>query len=205
MFRDKTIDEYVAMASSNAPTPGGGSVSALVWALAASMASMAGNFTAGREKFKDVEPRVRASLDALAAETERLLRLTEKDARAYARVTAAYKLPKGTQEEKAARGEAVQEALRAAMAVPREGVQACLAVARQAAVLIEIANPMLLSDVGVAAILAAAAVDGCRLNVEINLASLRDDAVKAEVAAELDAAQREAEGIKATVVAKLRR
>ena len=71
MFRNKTIDKYVAMASSNAPTPGGGSVSALAGALAASMASMAANFTVGKAKFKSVEPQVQKCLDALAAETER--------------------------------------------------------------------------------------------------------------------------------------
>jgi formiminotetrahydrofolate cyclodeaminase len=193
------------MAASNAPTPGGGSVSAAVGALAASMASMAGNFTVGKEKFREVETAVRGCLDRLAGHMETLLTLMEKDSEEYAKVTAAYKLPRGTDDEKAARKAAVQDALRAATAVPRDGVRASLAVAREAAVLIDIANPMLASDVGVAAVLAAAALEGCRLNVEINLAYLDDAALRQELQQELDAARQEAERIKGAVLGKLRK
>ena len=77
-------------------------------------------------------------------------------------------------------------------------------VAREAAALIDTANPMLASDVGVAAVLAAAALAGCRLNVEVNLAFLKDAALASEVRAELDAAEGECERCRTAVLAKLR-
>jgi len=146
---------------------------------------MVANFTVGREKFAAVEQEVRR----LLAESERLRAelegLTQADTEAYGRVAAAQKMPRGTQEEKAARTAAVQEALKAAAEVPRTAVRTCHEVLRIAAALVEKGNPNLITDVGVAAKFSLAAMECAALNVEINLAYIKDEAYKAACGQEM--------------------
>jgi formiminotetrahydrofolate cyclodeaminase len=180
MFLDGTIRDYVAQASDGVPTPGGGSIAALAGALGAAMSCMAANFTVGKKKFRDVEPRVREHLARCADARDALLRLVEEDAKAYAFVSAAYGMPKETPEEKAARGEAIQEALIKAMTPPLETLRACRRAMPSVSALADLANPNLISDVGVSAILMQAALRAAKLNVEINLSGLKDaDLVRA--------------------------
>ena len=189
MFIDGTIREYVDKASAGTPTPGGGSVSALAGALGATMACMASNFTIGKKKFKDVEPRVREILQRIESCRESLLTLTEEDSRAYERLSVALALPRNTDEEKAAREVAVQEGVKEAMDVPLRAVRVCRDMLNDLATLADIANPNLISDVGVAAILAEAALRGAELNVAVNLVYLKDAAQTAAVRDELASAR----------------
>ncbi len=174
-YLEQQLKTYVDALASGQPTPGGGSAAALVGALAAALNSMVANFTVGREKFAAVEKEVRA----LREESERLRAelqdLTQADTEAYAGVAAAQKMPRGTEQEKAARRAAMQEALKAAAEVPRAAVRACHRVLEIAAALVEKGNPNLITDVGVAAKFALAAMECAALNVEINLAYLQDD------------------------------
>jgi len=185
VFLNGTIRDYVDRASSDAPTPGGGSVSALVGALGVSMGCMAANFTVGRKKFRRVENRVREILARLDTARERLLALTEEDSRAYGAYEEARALPRETDAQKQARAAAIQRAMRGAMAVPLEVVRVARAVLDDLVGLVDVANPYLLSDVGVSAIVAEAALRGAKLNVEINLAYLKDEALAAETRREL--------------------
>lgn len=184
-YRKESLEKYLQDAASGSATPGGGSVSALVGALGTTMASMSSNFTIGREKFKDVEPKVREILYRCDNGREKLLDLMEEDIKSYGRVSEAYALPRYTEMEKGARSTAIQTALKEAMAVPLNTVRACIAILEDIRELAEIANPNLISDVGVAAILTNAALSGGRLNVEINLAQIKDEilveAVRLEV------------------------
>ena len=176
MYRTGTIEQYVAAAAAKLPAPGGGSVSALAGALGASMACMAANFTVGRKKFRDVEPEVRQLLEQLQAGCTELVELMDRDVEAYSTVDAAYGMPKDTPEQKEARTAAIQDALRVALATPLACLRRCHELVRLLDRLVEVANPNLISDVGVAAILLEAALRGARLNVEINLAWLKDSA-----------------------------
>ncbi len=176
MYRTGTIENYLADASAKLPAPGGGSVSALAGALGAAMAAMAANFTVGRKKFRDVEPEVAALLEELTAGVAELLELMDRDVEAYSSVSAAYGLPRDTPEHKKARAAAIQEALRVALATPLACLRRCHQLISLLDRLVEVANPNLISDVGVAAILLEAALRGARLNVEINLAWLKDPA-----------------------------
>jgi methenyltetrahydrofolate cyclohydrolase len=174
MLTQEPVSEYLAKLASNAPAPGGGSAAALAGALGVALAEMAANFTVGKEKFAAVEADVRRVLDTLEAQHGKLLGLVNEDAVAYGQVSGAYAMPRATAEEKSARTVAIQEALRAASAVPF-GICECAAAV--AAVLDELAakaNPNLISDVGCAARLVVAAMDCGRLNVEINYSGIKD-------------------------------
>ncbi len=173
-YLEQPLQTYVDALASGAPTPGGGSAAALVGALGAALNSMVANFTVGREKYAAVEEEMRVLLaesEGLRAELERL---TQADTEAYGLVSAAYKLPRETEEQKTARTAAIQEALRAAAQVPMAAVRACSEVLRIAAAVAEKGNPNLITDAGVAAKFGLAALECAVLNAEINLRSITD-------------------------------
>jgi len=178
------LKTYVSDAAAGQPTPGGGSVSALVGALAASMGEMAANFTVGKEKFASVEQDIQRALSGLKRCRQKLLTLMEADVSAYGAVDAAYNMPKDTQEQKVARKEAIQQSLTEAMKVPLNVMRQCALVAQIGVKLAEIANPRLVTDVGVCAILAEAACAAARLNVAINMKHIKDSALVDETAKE---------------------
>lgn len=175
MLTQLTVRDYAAKLASGDPTPGGGSGAALVGALGAALGEMVGNFTVGKEKFAGVEEDVQRILDVLEEQRAKLLDLTDADADAYAKVGAAYGMPKETDEEKAARKAAIEEALKAAAEVPLAVTEACAAIINELEELREKGNPNLLSDVAVSAEFALAALRCAWLNVEINLASIKDE------------------------------
>lgn len=164
------IDEL----ASAAPTPGGGGASAYCGALASALASMVGNLTVGKKKYADVEAEVYVTLEALARARERLLELVEEDARAFEPLAAAYRMPKDTSEQQAAKHDALQAALVGACEVPLEIMQTIEHVVQRSEFLAYHGSRMALSDVGVAVAFAAAAADGASLNIFINAASMDD-------------------------------
>lgn len=174
MLTQLTVRDYAAKLASNAPAPGGGSGAALTGALGAALGEMVGNFTVGKEKFAAVEEDVRRILASLEASRTLLLSLTDADADAYAQVGAAYGLPRGTEEEKAARAAAIQEALKASARVPLAVTEACMEILSVLEELREKGNPNLLSDVACSAELALAAMRCAHLNVDVNLALIKD-------------------------------
>ena len=185
-YRSEGLEVYVQDAASGKPAPGGGSVSGLVGALAAAMSEMAANFTVGKKKFAAVDEQVRDCLGKLEAARERLLERMQADVEAYSSVGAAYAMPRETDEEKKQRREAIQHALKAAAEVPLDVVRNCDQVAGISACLVEVANPNLITDVAVSAILAEAACASARVNVEINLKYIEDAELVARVSAEVE-------------------
>ena len=175
MLTQLTVRDYVAKLASGEPTPGGGSGAALAGALGAALGEMVGNFTVGKEKFAAVENDVRRILDSLGLQRVKLLELTDADAGAYAKVGAAYAMPRETDDEKAVRKASIEEALKAAAEVPLAVTDCCLSIIQELDELEEKGNPNLLSDVAVSAELALAALRCAWLNVEINLASIKDE------------------------------
>jgi formiminotetrahydrofolate cyclodeaminase len=196
------LERYLRDAACGQPTPGGGSVSALAGALACTMAGMAARLTAGKKKFRHVEAEVRDCLALVDAAREELAGLMLRDTEAYGQVAHAYGLPKDA--DPAERGRAIQAALQAAMQPPLQGARACARVLQRLPRLAEIANPHLLSDVGVAAVLADAALRGCALTVEANLAPLQDAPLAAQTRQELHALAAQAAADAQAVLARLR-
>ena len=178
---------FIDQLASAAPTPGGGGASACVGALASALASMVGNLTVGTKTYADVEDDVRASLDRLAALRARLLALVDEDARAFEPLAAAYRLPKATPEEQAAKNAALQQALVGACDVPLAIMRAVAEVVDETEYLAHHGSRMARSDAGVAAAFARAASDGASLNVYINVASMDDADLAARYREETDA------------------
>jgi formiminotetrahydrofolate cyclodeaminase len=112
--------------------------------------------------------------------------LVDRDSEAYELVVSAYRLPKGTDEEKAARSVRIQEALKAAIEAPLDVMRACASGIARGPVLVACGNPNALSDVQVGLELLRAGLRGARLNVEINLGSVKDAAYAAGVGAEIE-------------------
>jgi methenyltetrahydrofolate cyclohydrolase len=193
MYTNEPIRKYLDDASSGSPTPGGGSISALAGALATSMGCMAANFTLGKKKFAAVEPQVRGLLARLDSARDDLLRLMDDDIHAYGPLSEAYKLPRDTDAQKLARDQAIQDKLKTAMDVPLRVMRLCRDVLQALAELAPIANPNLISDVGVAAVLAEASARAARLNVDINLRSLKDTQLAAATRDEIEAVNDQSE------------
>ena len=190
MFGGKSLDEFVKLAASDAPVPGGGGIAALVGSLGAAMGSMAGNFTIGRPKYAAVDAEARSIVADLAPLIDALLKGVDADAEAFSAISAAYRLPKTSDAESAARKAAISAALTGAMNAPLAILADCLKAARRLPELAAIGNLNLLSDVEVSAIMLEAAGRAARINVRINAGQL-DAAVAAAAMAEADAATAE--------------
>lgn len=176
--------------ASGEPTPGGGSAAALAGAAAAALVAMVARLTAGRPRFAAVDAEMRAAVEEAEQLRRRLTGLIAADAAAYDQVRAAYRLPKGTPEEQAARAAAIQEALKAASRTPLETADACVAALELARRVAQRGNPAAATDACVAALLAHAGLQGAVLNVQVNLQDLHDQGF---VAASRDALQRAAQ------------
>jgi formiminotetrahydrofolate cyclodeaminase len=174
MLADQSVRALLEAFASSDPTPGGGSAAALAGALGASLLAM----VAGMPKTKTGTPEDRAALDAARAKLvslrEVLIQLIDRDAQAYDLVVAAYRRPKGTDTEKAARASAIQEALRTATIVPLETYRACTDAMEAAATVAERGNPSAVSDVIVGFSALGLGMQGAAANVEINLESVTD-------------------------------
>jgi formiminotetrahydrofolate cyclodeaminase len=170
-----SVGELLERLGSSDPAPGGGAAAALAGALGAALVQMTANLSIGRPRLADVQEQAR-DIAARAGELRRhLAQLGDADTRAFEHVSAAYKLPRQDDAQKAARSEAIQAALREAAAVPLETAHLCatvLEVAEEAAPLL---NPAAISDVMVGALLAQAALESAALNVEVNLAAMTEE------------------------------
>src|SRR5512147_1179671 len=159
LYIDEPLHTYLDELASGKPTPGGGSAAALVGALGAALNSMVMNFTVGRPKYAAVEAQMQQLLEMSEKLRADLQHLVQQDTVAYAGVSWAYKLPKETPEEQAARTIAIQEALKSAAQVPLAAARACHHVLLTSAEIVDRSNPNLITDVGVAAKFALAALE----------------------------------------------
>jgi methylenetetrahydrofolate dehydrogenase (NADP+)/methenyltetrahydrofolate cyclohydrolase len=172
--RKLTLDEFAERTWSAAPAPGGGAVAACSGALAASLAGMAANLTAGKKKYLDVTPEMRRIASESAGLREKLLQDVDRDSRAFDGYMAALRLPKETEEEKKIRGEKLEEELSRAAEVPLACAETALKVLPLAEAVVRRGNPGLITDGLIAAMEARTAVEAAALNVRVNLGSLRD-------------------------------
>lgn len=192
MYRNEPLERYIKDAAAGTPTPGGGSVASLVGALATTMSSMSANFTIGKEKFKQYDSQLKRILEECAKNREIMLSLMEEDIAVYGKLSSAYTLPKSNETEKKLRSEAIQNATIIAMEVPLKATMCCLYILELTRELADIANPNLISDVGVAGFLAEAALQCAKLNVEINLATIKNQRLVEKTQNELSHAEKKA-------------
>lgn len=175
-----TIDQtFISELATKAPTPGGGGASAYCGALASALASMVGNLTVGKKKYASVETEVEQALEELADLREGLIALIDADAQAFEPLAASWKMPASTPREQEIKRRATQAALVDACAVPLEIMGACAKVIVLCEFMAHNGSVMALSDAGVAALFAQAALEGASLNIIINAQSLEDEAIAA--------------------------
>lgn len=180
-FEMQQIGVFLDELASDSPAPGGGSVAALGGALGGALVTMVSGLTIGREKYKDnwaEMESVRESSEKLRA---RLVSLMNEDTEAFNSLMAAMKLPKGTDEEKAARRNAMEEATKKATLVPLETLECCAQIAELANRAMKSGNPNAASDAGSAAFMAVAGGNAAAYNVRINLPGIKDEAFAAAV------------------------
>ena len=189
---DLTLEGFARETASESAAPGGGSISAAMGAFGAALATMVANLSAHKrgwddrwKEFSDVAEKGQAILD-------RLLKLIDEDTAAFNRIMDVFSMPKGTDEEKAARAKALEEATLYAASVPLQTMEASLEALPLALEMAQKGNPASASDAGVAALAAVAGIKGARLNVRINAAGLQDKTPAAPLLARADEIVREA-------------
>lgn len=176
-----SVKGFARETASESAAPGGGSVSAYMGALAAALGTMVANLSAHKrgwdDRWKEFSDWAERGQDVM----ERLLRLVDEDTEAFAKIMDVFSMPKGTEEEKAARAEAMEKATLYASRVPLKTMQTAMEAMPVALAMARIGNPASASDAGVGAIAALAAVRGAHLNVRINAAGLKDRALASEL------------------------
>jgi formiminotetrahydrofolate cyclodeaminase len=206
-IKDKSVQLFIDELASKAPTPGGGSVAAVMGAQSAALISMVCNLTIGKPKYAEVEAEMLALLEKSEALREKLIGMIKADVDVFNRLMATYSLPKGSDAEKAARSEAIQTVLKEATDVPLACARACAEAVEFSRIAADKGNLGVISDAGVAVMSAYAGLKSAALNVYINAASLKDrafaDAKLAELEATLNGADVAAEDIYQMVKAKL--
>ena len=175
-----TVKDYLDLLKSDAPAPGGGSVSALSAAQGVGLVAMVADLTIGREKYAEYEEVCKAAKEEALKLYSAFIEGIDKDTEAFNKVSAAYKMPKDTDEQKAARSAAIREANVGATEVPFETVKLCLEGLKVTETMVGKSNPNAASDLGVAALNLLSGIRGAWLNVKINLPGIKDEALKAE-------------------------
>lgn len=198
-----SVKGFARETASESAAPGGGSVSAYMGALAAALGTMVANLSAHKrgwdDRWKEFSDWAERGQDVM----ERLLRLVDEDTEAFAKIMDVFSMPKGTEEEKAARAEAMEKATLYASRVPLKTMQTAMEAMPVALAMARIGNPASASDAGVGAIAALAAVRGAHLNVRINAAGLKDRALASELTDEASRIEAEAVAAEAEVLAEV--
>ena len=183
---DLTVKGFADETARESPAPGGGSVSAYMGALGASLGTMVANLSSHKPGWDDRWDEFAKWAERGMEIQEELLHLVDEDTEAFNRIMAAFGMPKKTDEEKALRSEAIQQATLFATEVPLETMKASSRVFELCRQMVAEGNPNSVSDAGVGALAARAAVLGAGMNVKINAASLKDRAKADALIAEAD-------------------
>lgn len=189
---DMTCKAFAEETASESPAPGGGSIAAYMGALGAALGTMVANLSSHKAGWDDRWEEFSDRAEEGQAVLGELLHLVDEDTAAFNRIMAVFAMPKSTDEEKAARSAALQEATLYATQVPLRTMQAAMRVFPLVRAMAAEGNPNSVSDAGVGALAARSAVLGACLNVKINAAGLKDRAAAERLVAEADALAREA-------------
>ncbi|MBR3847441.1 MAG: glutamate formimidoyltransferase [Alistipes sp.] len=183
---DLSCQGFAVETASESPAPGGGSISAYMGALGAALGTMVANLSSHKAGWDDRWKEFSDWAEQGQTLMQELLHLVDEDTAAFNRIMAVFAMPKTTDEEKAARAEALQEATCYATEVPLRTMQTAARVFPLVRAMAEEGNPNSVSDAGVGALAARSAVLGARLNVRINAAGLKDRTLADRLTAEAD-------------------
>jgi formiminotetrahydrofolate cyclodeaminase len=174
MYLERQLREYLDDLASAKPTPGGGSTAALSGAMGAALVCMVARLTVGKAEYAAVHAEVGEIIQSVEALRARFQVLMSEDMEAYGRLSACFKLPKATSEEKTARTSAIQASLVGAALVPLEMAERAVELVRACLRIAEIGNKNVLSDIAVASTLASSVASGASWMVRVNIQALKD-------------------------------
>ncbi|WP_321321282.1 glutamate formimidoyltransferase [Labilibaculum sp.] len=180
---DLSLTDFVNETASESMAPGGGSISAYMGAMGAALGSMVANLSAHKPGWDDRWEEFSDWAEQGKSYHSKLVHLVDEDTNAFNKIMDAVRLPKGTDAEKAARNEAMEEATKFATMVPFQTMELCLGSMDVAKAMAEIGNPNSVTDAGVGALAARSGVLGAFMNVKINAADLQDKAWAADIIA----------------------
>ena len=207
MIVNQPVSTFLDELASSAATPGGGSAAAVMGAMGAALVSMVCNLTIGKKAYAEGEGDMKAILAEAEALRARIAGMVAEDVEAFDQLMAAYGLPKETDEDKAARSAAIQAGLKAATDAPLACAQACAQAIELSLRVAEKGNRGVISDAGVGALAAQAALRSAALNVFINVPMIKDaefaQSRKAEIEALLASATAQAEKAYQVTVSRL--
>ncbi len=183
-FAGMTVSQLLAALASPDPTPGGGTAAAIAGAMGTSLLVMVAGLAKSKNNTDDEKAALATARAAIDPITKQLTDLADADTESFDAVMAAYRLPKATDQDKAARTKAIQSALRGATEIPLATLRACANALGHAQVVADYGNRSAESDVGVAIGLLKAAATGAAANVRINLEGIKDDGYKTATEAE---------------------
>ncbi len=194
-MKDLSIEKLSELTAANSASPGGGSVSALAGAYAASLACMVARLTQGKKGYEAVDERMKQIDEKAEVLRLKLLDQIARDASSFDAFMAALRMPKGSDEEKAVRSKQMQDALRQACEVPLETANSSLEALRLSLECIRAGNANAASDGFVGALMARSSVLGALSNVRINLAGISDPAFTEKMKAACTRIEEEARAI----------
>lgn len=171
---EQTVASFLSDLASSSPAPGGGSVAALAGAIGSALTAMVCNLTIGKKKYQAVESEMRKILKQAEELRRTFGELADEDTRAFNKVMEAYALPKETDDQKALRSAAIQEATKEAALVPLRVMKHVIDAFALARIVAEKGNINSISDAGVSALMLHAAAEGAAMNVRINLSNIAD-------------------------------
>ena len=188
MYIEEPIQRYLDDLASAQPTPGGGSTAALSGAMGAALASMVCRITLGKESYADVKQEIEELLTRTESLRSRFQQLMQEDIEAYGRLSASYKLPHATSEEREYRADMIQKQLVGAALVPLEVAECAAELIKLCQRIAEIGSITVLSDVATGAILASCSGKGAAFMVRINLRSIKNGTLAVELENRLNTA-----------------
>ncbi|MBE6927129.1 MAG: cyclodeaminase/cyclohydrolase family protein [Ruminococcaceae bacterium] len=198
-----TLKEFIAVTASDAPAPGGGSVSALAGALSAALAEMVANLTVGKEKYAASQDTMATLLPQVRALTDAFVLAVDADSRAFDGYMAALAMPKATDEEKAARSKAMQNGLKEAARVPLRVAELAVSLFPHLQAVLTLGNKNAVTDAMVGTMLARTCALGAIYNVRVNLSSIKDEVFVAELSSACERLQADAIALEQALLQKV--
>ena len=197
---EQKVSEFVAATASKEPTPGGGAIAALTAATGAALAEMVANLTFGKKGYEEVQSEMEELQSKAEAIRNRMLELSQADADVFNIFMNALGLPKNTDEEKATRSAAIQQAYKDAAMVPFEIGELAYQIFDLADLASRKGNQNLITDGIIAAINARAAVKAAFLNVRINLSGIKDESFVTDITTKMNAIEKDLDAKEAAII-----
>ncbi|RKD27539.1 formiminotetrahydrofolate cyclodeaminase [Caminicella sporogenes DSM 14501] len=203
MLEEKSIKEFLEETASSSPVPGGGSIAALSAATALALVEMVANLTIGKKGYEEVQEEMKKIASRAEEGRKEFINDIDRDADAFDKVMAAFKLPKNTDEEKSSRKQAIQESFKNAALVPLEVAKKALNFMEMISTIVEKGNQNAVTDGAVAAMMARTAVLSALYNVKINLGSIKDEEFVNKLSKEVDEIESKVKELEKSILSKV--